>query len=318
MRIKNYCIIISGPTGVGKTEFADRIASQMNAEIINGDMGQLYAPLTIGTAKPNWQQASAPHHLFDIMKEPTLFSASAFRDQVHERCRAIWKRNNIPIIVGGSAYYNAALFFPPMNYKGVIKKQQYNQEQNLWQKLYAIDPERAAEIDSHDIYRIERALDIWSSTGVKPSVYKPTYSPIADFIYVWLERDRPYLYDRINDRVLAMVRDGLLDEARTLLGTPWEPFLYRKKIIGYEHAMDYCYGKINKEQMIKAIQQATRKYAKRQLSFWNTFRQKLKKNIEAKKSSAHIVQVNLTHGPIARYIEHVKSLINHDNLSRGQ
>lgn len=129
--VENCCIIVAGPTGVGKTDVVDAIALKIDAEIINGDMGQFYTPLTIGTAKPNWQASSVPHHLFDIINVPVLFSVVAFREQVSILCNAIWQRKKIPIIVGGSSYYIATLFFPPRTLSPAMQPIPYSNDKDI-------------------------------------------------------------------------------------------------------------------------------------------------------------------------------------------
>ena len=178
MNTAGFCILVSGPTGVGKTAFVDILAQELPAEIVNGDMGQLYTPITIGTAKPDWKRSAIPHHMFDQINQPEPFTVIAFRQAVAATCADIWKRNKIPIIVGGSGYYLTSLFFPPAQHDQIIQKHTHNPDQDLWQQLHDIDPVRAKEIDPSDSYRIERALDIWYSTGIKPSVYVPVYDPI--------------------------------------------------------------------------------------------------------------------------------------------
>ncbi len=311
MAKENYCIIIMGPTGVGKTKFAHTLASMVDGEIINSDVGQFYLPLTIGTAKPDWRTAPIAHHLFDSIATPTLFSAMSFRTKVKELCRTIWQRNKIPIIVGGSSYYNAALFFPPASHATSIKKHTYDPAKNWWQELYAIDPERAREIDPHDRYRIERALDIWQSTGIKPSAYKPVYDPIAPSIVVWLERDRSDLYERINNRVIEMIDAGWIEEVRGLLDTPWESFLVRKKFIGYPEVIAYVRGMMTKEALMATIQKKTRHYAKRQMTFWRMLCGKINDSMATSESEipVELIQVNLTHEPIDRYIKHLALLM---------
>lgn len=305
-----YCIVVAGPTAVGKTAGAQKIALDIDGEIINGDMGQWYVPLTIGTAKPDWRNAPIAHHLFDIIATPITYNVMKFRADVRTVAGDIWQRNKVPIIVGGSSYYSAALFFPPAAHTLPIKKHQYDPRKDWWASLHAIDPQRAQEIDPHDTYRIQRALDIWQSTGIKPSSYKPHYDPIAPIVLLWLERDRNDLYARINERVIAMVNQGWIEEVQALLDTPWEPFLLRKKIIGYPDVIAYCRGEITREVMIARIQQKTRNYAKRQMTFWRMLSAKIKKQQAMKSSDAKIppvkvIEVNLTHEPIDRYIKHL-------------
>lgn len=292
MHVDNFCIIVSGPTGVGKTDFVDVLAQSLPSEIVNGDMGQLYTPLTIGTAKPDWQNQSVVHHLFDVIDEPELFTVISFRARVKKACMEIWGRGNIPIIVGGSGYYLTALFFPPAEHEVKIKAGQYG-DHDLWQKLNEIDSVRAEQIDPNDAYRIKRALDIWYSTGIKPSEYEPKYDPIAHYFFAWLSRDRQDLYSRINLRTQQMIDEGWPQEVEALTDK-WRAFLKQKKIIGYPEVIDYVDEKISKQAMISIIQKKTRNYAKRQMTFWRMLKKKLEHVLNPEDSAGMLHEFNLS------------------------
>ncbi len=315
MDTHNFVIILHGPTGVGKTECADYLASVLPVEIVNSDMGQLYTPLTIGTAKPDWRASATPHHLFDILDAPELFSVTAYREKLKQILRTIWEQQRIPLIIGGSSYYVMALFWPPLQpdhekEKGVSA---YDDDEDLWEKLHEIDPERAEQIDPADGYRIARALEIWQSTGVKPSAYKPVYNPIADYYFIWITRDRDELYQRINERVVEMLNAGWVEEVKALRGTQWEPFLCKKKIIGYTEILDHLAGEIPYDTMVSMIQKRTRNYAKRQITFWRMLKEKLENALKAmdvaRKERCTIDTVNLTGSGIERYSEQLKQTI---------
>jgi tRNA dimethylallyltransferase len=171
----------------------------------------------------------------------------------------------------------------------------------LWDRLNSIDPQRASMIHPHDVYRLQRALSIWHATGKKPSDYVPVYNPPSSYDVYCLTRERHELYDRIDARVHIMMREGWIDEAKGLLGTPWEDFLRSKKIIGYPDIFDYISGDLSHESMlmmIHAIQQKTRNYAKRQMTFWRKLEKDLtraqqmheKNNLPA----SEITAINLT------------------------
>ena len=158
-------LIIYGPTGVGKTDMALAIAASVPAEIINMDMGQFYTPLSIGTAKPDWQNNSVPHHLFDIVDTPINYTVSEYRTLLYKTVEEVTQRGNLPILVGGSGFYLHSLLFPPqVAIPDVDIAALYSAGTDLWSTLYAIDPKRALSIDKADEYRIKRALSIWHST----------------------------------------------------------------------------------------------------------------------------------------------------------
>ncbi len=318
MDTRNFAIIIYGPTGVGKTECANRIADVLPVELINCDMGQLYTPLTIGTAKPDWKAASVAHHLFDLLDTPILFSVMAYRKKLSLALAEISNRNKIPLIIGGSSFYLFSLFFPPAQHEKEIASFDYSHVADPWNMLHEIDPDRAKQIAPSDTYRIIRALDIWQSTGTKPSIYQPKYDPIADYYLVWLTRDRDELYDRIDERVNTMMQRGWLDEVRQLRGTQWESFLREKRIIGYDEILDHFEKILTYDEMITAIQQRTRHYAKRQITFWKM----LKKKLEAALKSADPVHatrckidtLNLTDSTVRQYIDQLKQAIHRNVL----
>ncbi len=310
MNVENFILIVYGPTAVGKTDFVDELALRIPSEIVNIDMGQFYQPLTIGTAKPNWKEAAVPHHLFDLLAEPVYFSAWRYRDILKSTLSSIWQKGKIPILVGGSTFYLSSLFFPPLQ----VKKRTINKKHadNTWEMLHKIDPVRAKEIDPSDTYRVDRALDIWYSTGTKPSQLKPVYDPISDFYLICLTRNRADLYERINQRVGQMVDEGWPNEVRALIGTKWEPFLVDKKIMGYDILLSSIKGEIDQEDAITIIQKKTRNYAKRQMTFWRMLCQKLENKIDGSRNT--IKQIDLTHLDIHRYISQlilqIKSILD--------
>lgn len=307
---KHTVLIVTGPTGVGKTDFVKEFCAHCPIEIINGDMGQMYAPLTIGTAKPVLKEIPVPHHLFDILSEASYFSAMKFRNRVIALIHEIWERDRLPVIVGGSSFYLLSLFFPTIedDQEPII---QGSDSRDLWQELARVDPQRAQEIHPKDTYRIERALAIWKSTGVQPSAYKPSFDPFASCIFVWLERDRKDLYDRINERVVSMIESGWIEEVQALASTEWEQFLKKKKIIGYDIIFDYLAGSLDKKELIAGIQKKTRNYAKRQITFWRSFKRKLEQGYNSLKKPIvkplTIVELNLTRDGIESYIKQLKN-----------
>lgn len=287
--VRNCIIILFGPTAVGKTDFADRLALRFPAEIVNADMGQMYTPLTIGTAKPDWRKSAIPQHLFDIINEPRLISVAEYRDRAMRVMAAIWERKNVPILVGGSGFYLQSLFFPPEadSVYGMVQEKEMRSklapEPERWNQLYEIDPQRALRIHSNDIYRINRALLIYFATGKKPSEQEPRYQPPASYCFVALSRDRKELYARIDLRTHLMLQGDWIQETQRLMGTEWQEFLINKKIIGYDDIIRYLVegqsGEVIVEELAKLIAQKTRNYAKRQTTFGSYLLDNLQKAI---------------------------------------
>lgn len=292
-----FMLIIYGPTGVGKTDLAMTIANQIPAEIINMDVGQFYTPLSIGTAKPDWKNSPVTHHLFDIIDEPVNYTVNEYRSIVYKKIEEIIARGKLPILVGGSGFYLYSLLYQPYSalasYEGqaveIDISTLYPEDVNLWDELYKIDPVRAAAIDPSDTYRIQRALSIWHATGKLPSSFAPIYDPQADFHIIFVGRDRQELRERINNRVLEMLKSGWIEESQKLMKTPWEPFIRKKNLIGYPEVFDYLGGEKGKSafaHMVETISAQTRQYAKRQFTFWRKLEREIKK--EKRYTGMHI------------------------------
>ncbi len=310
--IKNrFILIVFGPTAVGKNDFALAIASGIPVEIVNMDVGQLYTPLSIGTAKPDWRASSVPHHLFDIVNEPKNFTTVEYRTMLLDTLEGIWQRGNLPIVVGGSGFYLRSIFFPPRADTAEIDIEGlYPLGTNFWQKLYEIDPDRAVQIDKNDAYRIKRALEIWHGTGKLPSSFVSTYHPPSDFLLVTLTRERKKLYERINARVNVMIQKGWLDEVALLRDTAWEEFMQQKKLIGYNELLDYFSKQQNKEDdlpcFVARIQKRTRNYAKRQHTFWNMLEREFKTvTFDQQQAIGCLETVNLTLVNLNLYIKNL-------------
>jgi len=302
-------IIVYGPTGVGKSELALTLARSIHAEIINMDVGQLYTPFSIGTAKPDWRNESVPHHLFDVINEPRNFTVMEYREALFTLVQEIRDRGAMPILVGGSGFYIKSLFFPPSS--DLLTDQNGLPSaipQGNWDTLHAIDPERARAIQPNDTYRIQRALELWIKTGNKPSAYKPVYeNKFGHCHIVHVSRNRDDMYERINDRVHAMFDAGWVAEVEQLMQTSWIPFIEKKKLIGYNEIVRYIKEdqlQILHAPLIEKIQTRTRNYARRQIIFWRM----LEKNItEIQSHNTHtdltMHTINLTSSDHAIYLK---------------
>lgn len=312
--MKKYIIVISGATATGKSDFAIQLAKQVGGEIINADIGSWYTPLTIGTAKPNWHAETIPHHLFDIFDQPEQFNVIRFRKMVIDLAQEIWLRGNVPIVVGGSAFYIKALWY--QNHDLLVTKDHKSEVEydlnftdrltsDLWDQLWQIDSVRAGKIHRNDRYRIVRALSIYKITGQQPSSCEPKFDPIAPMIGIICTRDRQELYNRIDHRVLIMLQSGWIEEVRSLLGSPWEQFLLEKKIIGYDDIIRYLRSDQSTdeyEQLVKIVQQKTRNYAKRQVTFLKKMQKDVGACLQQTQPVEFIEDMNLTLCDVGLYI----------------
>lgn len=278
-------IIITGPTGSGKTDFSIKLAEAISGEIINADMGQMYMHLTIGTAKPDWRNDTIPHHLFDFLDVPVSYTAAAYRKEVNRIVHDIEQRDKVPIVVGGSGFYIQSLLW---NFKEITKKESLLRDdinaasftnEELWQILQQRDPARAMKIHVNDRYRITRALQIIEQ-GLIPSELKPIFEPIRPFVIINIMRDTKDLEERIALRLDIMLRGGWIEEVAQLT-SEWKSFVHEKKIIGYDVIIDYLENKITFSKMRDLIFFATKQYAKRQRTFWRGLKKKIEEFVSS-------------------------------------
>lgn len=287
-------LVITGPTASGKTQLSELIASKYPSEIINVDVGQFYKLLSVGTAKPDLTKVSYKHHLFDILDKPEDLSVIKYRKLVLDCIKDVSVRNKIPIIIGGSLFYIKSLLFPPYEFdKTKSQQEELNLDKlssrGLWLLLKEIDPDRANQLHPNDSYRVRRALEIWITTGQKPSIYKPKLETEFDALIVYVQLNLDVLKKRIFERTIQMIeKDGWIEESERLIGTEWEPFLINKGLIGYSEIFTWIRSGKNKNQLamlIEKIQIQTMQYAKRQRVFWKSFERDILKSSSDKSKS---------------------------------
>lgn len=298
-------VIIYGPTGVGKSDLATALAQELPSNIINMDVGQLYEPFGVGTAKPDWRNESAPHYLFDHLTKPIDYTVVDYRKELAALIEKGVSDDRISLAVGGSGFYAYSLLFEHQTTLSLKVPTELEQRTtlDLWEELKSFDPLRAAALHQNDRYRIVRALSLWHATGEKPSEKTPLFRPVAPFFLLGVMRDRQDLYDRINKRTELMLSGGWIDEVQRLVDTPWEDFLRRKNLIGYPEVFDYVRGSLAYKDLVQRIQEQTRQYAKRQCSFWRMLERKANEGIAATGDAKSSVEtVNLTSVPFDRYI----------------
>ena len=283
-------IIVLGPTGSGKTALAEKLAVDLDGEIINADMGQFYSPLSIGTAKPDYKKTPFKQHLFDICDDPVDFNVKEYRSLVLKTIDDIHKRGKRAIIVGGSLFYVKSLFYPPREFatEAEIKSQKEStsdqfdgmSNEDLWTRLFVVDPVRAEAIHVNDRYRLERSLTLFFETGRLPSECKPYFQKPFDSFIVWIEVDKLLLKDRIARRMKIMLDAGWIEEVEKQNDDQWYDFYSRKGLIGYKAIADWIRdGKKESELVVleEFLIRSTCLYAKRQKTFWKPFLSMLKK-----------------------------------------
>lgn len=299
-----FFIILFGPTGVGKTACSLALGQAQSIEIINGDMGQVYERLSIGTAKPDWKNDPIAHHLFDIVKDPVHYSAYQYRRDCLPLLAMIGGRGgssaHTPVIVGGTGFYLKSLFFPPAD-RGA-QPVAAPMRDIYWDLLHAVDPVRAREIHPHDTYRIGRALHIWREHGILPSQLKPSFALPGRCHILFLDRDTDDLYGRIDDRVEEMMSLGWIDEVAAL-PTSWHTFLSAKGLLGYRDVIEFVRGGCSERELHERIKRQTRAYARRQRIFWRGFKKALPVI-----PGITIAEINLTHTPFEAYINKIENV----------
>jgi tRNA dimethylallyltransferase len=274
--MKKFLIVLLGPTGVGKTDVSIEIARHFNTEIISADSRQFFREMKIGTAIPSeLHLKTIKHHFVGFLSIHDYYSSSLFERDVLELLQKIFSERKSVVMAGGSGMYIDAVCngiddipdVDPSVRKKFIDK--YNEEgiEGLRVALKLLDPDHYSKVDLKNYKRIIRALEICESAGRPYSSFLKKQKRERDFeiIKIGLERPREELYDRINTRVNEMISMGLENEARELYDFR---NLNAMNSVGYREFFDFFDGKISREKAIELIKRNTRRYAKRQLTWW--------------------------------------------------
>ena len=276
-------LALVGPTAVGKTAISLRIADRLNAEIISADSRQIYRELTIGTAKPSLKQLGrVPHHFIGELELNQPFSAGAFARRAHARIASILHSGRVPLVVGGSTLYLQALLHglsaaPPSTapIRQMLEDRLKQKGQlALYEELTTIDPISASALDPTKTHRVIRALEVYHQTGKTLSSFQEHHTPPPyPFDVVVLSMNRSRLYERINLRVDRMMAAGLLNEVRAIRAAGHKSTTPALRAIGYQEAFAHLDGDITEEEMICLIKRNSRRYAKRQLTWFRRYDQ---------------------------------------------
>jgi len=273
-------LVLTGPTGSGKSGLALELAERLNAEIVSMDSMTVYRGFDIGTAKPTEaDRGRVPHHLIDVLHPWESGSVAWWLEQAAAAVSDIEKRGRIALIVGGTPMYLKALlrglFRGPPADPELRRRLETEAESGgvaaLHARLATIDSAAAGKINTNDLRRIVRALEVWESTGQPISSFQNQWagdSATSGPDLVCLEMPRAELYERINQRVLGMLSAGWLDEARRLRESPLRPSREASAALGYRELWEHLDGRRPWDQTVLRIQQGTRKFAKRQLTWF--------------------------------------------------
>ena len=273
----NNIICIAGPTASGKTSLSIALAKELDAEIISCDSMQIYRRMDIGTAKPSVQeQAGIVHHMLDVAEPWEDFSVSRYCKMADPILQDIISRGKTAIIVGGTGLYMDSLIrgndFAPFPSTGVREKLEQQPIEEVFAQLTTIDPDTAARLHLSDKKRIIRAMEIYLETGETMTAHNlrtqsipPKYSPVW---FALEDEDRADLYARIDSRVTTMLEMGLVEEIQSLLAEGIPPKCTAMQAIGYKEFVDALAGRCPIEEAADQVRQSSRRYAKRQLTWF--------------------------------------------------
>ena len=278
-------IVIVGPTASGKTKMSIELAKQINGEIISADSMQIYKYMDIGTAKPTLEERQGiRHYLIDEVTPADEFSVARFQGLALKYIEEIISKNKIPIVVGGTGLYiNSLIYnikFTEINTDWELRKklQEVAREKGneyLHSELRKIDPEAAEKIHVNDTRRIVRALEVYYITNKPISYYQKisrSEPPKYKFILFGIRMDREKLYNRINKRVDEMIEKGLVDEVKRLLEMGYDKCSIAMQGLGYKEILWYLKGEANLSEVIELLKRDTRRYAKRQMTWFTSIK----------------------------------------------
>lgn len=279
--MKKNIVIVAGPTASGKTACGIEIAKRLNGEIISADSMQIYKHMDIGSAKPTLEEMDGiPHHMIDVVSPDEEFSVALFRELSEKLIDDITSRGKLPIIVGGTGLYINSITYP-LDFTDVAYDLEYREHleklaiekgnQYIHEMLKDIDYESYERIHPNNTKRVIRALEVYKNTGKPISLYqKESQKRDIDYnvAYIGLTMDRAKLYDRINKRVDKMFDMNLVGEVKNLLEMGYNKNMNSMQGIGYKEVIDYINGLYTLTEVKDIIKQSSRRYAKRQLTWF--------------------------------------------------
>ncbi len=281
---KQKVIVICGPTASGKTKLSIEIAKKINGEIVSADSMQIYKEMDIGTAKPTIEEMQGiKHYLLDFVSPDKRYSVADYKKDAINAIDEIIEKNKVPIVVGGTGLYINSLIYG-IEYPEIEIDIKYRNElertadepdglRKLYEMAKKIDEEAIKNISPNDKKRICRILEIYHSTGktkTQQEIESRKNGPKYDYIVYGLNMDRDKLYDRINKRVDIMIQDGLIEEVKNV-ASKYKEFPTAMQGLGYKEVLEYLNGDTTKEEMIEKIKMETRRYAKRQLTWFRRY-----------------------------------------------
>lgn len=277
---KPKVVVICGPTASGKTALSIELAKRIGGEIVSCDSMQIYQDMTIGTAKPTVEEMDGiKHYLIDFVPPNRRYSVADFKKDAKQAIQEILARGKVPIIVGGTGLYVNSLIYQ-IEYSEMEPDEKYRKQleerakqeglEKLYEEAVKIDKQAMEKVSKNDQKRILRVLEIYHQTG-KTKTQQERESrqkkPEYDYRIFGLTMDRQKLYERINLRVDLMIKQGLIQEVQSLI-QKYDAFPTAMQGLGYKEVVEYLNGTLTKEEMIEKLKMETRRYAKRQLTWF--------------------------------------------------
>lgn len=280
-KLKHKVIVIVGPTASGKTALSIELAKKINGEIVSCDSIQIYKDMNIGSAKPTVQEMQGiKHYLIDVATPDERFSVAEYKKQAEAAIEEIILKGKMPIVIGGTGLYADSLIFgieyPELEYDEEYRKSLEEMAKTdeglkeLYRRAKEIDEEAINKISENDRKRIIRILEIYHQTGKSKTeleIESRKNEVKYDYRVFAINMDREVLYDRINKRVDLMIENGLIDEVKYIL-EKYKDFPTAMQGLGYKEVVQYLNNELTKDEMIDKIKQETRRYAKRQLTWF--------------------------------------------------
>lgn len=276
---KPKVIVICGPTASGKTSLSISLAKKINGEIVSCDSMQIYKEMDIGSAKPTVEEMQEiKHYLVDFVSPEKRYSVSEYKEDASKAIEEIINKGKTPIIVGGTGLYLNSLIYNiqynemevDLNYRRELEKEaeEYGLEV-LYNRAKEIDPEAMEKVSANDKKRITRVLEIYNATGRnKTELEKKSRKEVPyNYLIFGINMERSILYDRINKRVDIMLEQGLIEEVKNLINK-YSNMRTAMQGLGYKEVKEFLDGNISKEEMIEKIKMETRRYAKRQITWF--------------------------------------------------
>lgn len=282
---KEKVVVICGPTASGKTALSIELAKKINGEIVSCDSMQIYKEMDIGTAKTTKEEMQGiKHYMLDIISPEERYSVADYKKEAKNAIREILKKGKTPIVVGGTGLYVDSLIYE-IEYPNIEFDEEYRKKleiqvekeglENLYEQAKKIDPEAIKKISQNDKKRIIRILEIYHATGYnKTEQERKSREKELEFDYkvYGLNMPREKLYKRIDLRVDIMIKQGLIEEVEKIY-KKYSEFPTAMQGLGYKEVVEYLNNNLTKEEMIEKIKQETRRYAKRQMTWFRKNKQ---------------------------------------------